>query len=142
MSRMTNLDRLLTWMIRANAAILIVAILPIFFPTEFMAEIHEWFGLGTLSRDRLTEYLTRSAATCYTLHGGVLLLLSTDVPRYRPMIPWMYGLHLAFAGFLLGIDLYAGMPGWWTASEVGSISLVAVVVLIVERLARKVSRSR
>ena len=58
---MSPADRLLIWLIRANAAILLCAAVPIFFPTELMADMHQWLGLGTLARDRLTEYLTRSA---------------------------------------------------------------------------------
>ena len=140
MNRMTHSDRWLAWLIRANAAMLVVAVVPVFFPTELMAEMHERFGLGPFPRDRLTEYLTRSAAACYALHGGLLILLSTDVCRYRPLIPWVYYLHLGFAGFLLGIDLFAGMPGWWIASEVGTISTVAIILLIVERIARNAAQ--
>src|SRR6478672_4148199 len=119
---MTPADRALTWLVRANAAILLAAVVPVFFPTDLMGEFHQRLGLGELVRDRLTEYLTRSAAACYALHGGVLALVSTDVRRYRPLIAPLYFLHLAFATAMLGIDLFAGMPLWWTATEVGAIA--------------------
>ena len=75
---MSPADRLLTWLIRANAAILLCAALPIFFPTELMAEMHQRLGLGTFVRDRLTEYLTRSVSACYAMHGAVIPCLNTD----------------------------------------------------------------
>jgi hypothetical protein len=102
-----------------------------------MAEMHQRLGLGTFARDRLTEYLTRSASACYAMHGAVLLVLASDVRRYRRFIDWMYTIHLLFALTVLGIDLYAGMPRWWTAAEVGTISAVAVTVLTVNRVAKR-----
>lgn len=130
---MTSADCALTWLVRANAAILLAAVVPVFFPTDLMADLHQRLGLGGLARDRLTEYLTRSAAACYALHGGVLVLISTDVCRYRPLIVPLYGLHLAFAAAMLGIDLFAGMPWWWTIAEVGTIGGVAVAALLLNR---------
>lgn len=130
-------ERTLPWLIRANAAVLLAAVVPAFFPTELMAELHGRFGLGEMVRGRLTEYLTRSAAAGYALHGGVLLALAADVVRYRRLIEWVYVLHLLFAAAVFGIDLYAGMPGWWTAAEAGTIAAVAVVVLAVNRAAKR-----
>ena len=138
---MSAADRLLTWLIRANAAILLCAALPIVFPTELMAEMHQRLGLGTLARDRLTEYLTRSASACYAMHGAVLLVLASDVRRYRRLIDWMYVIHFLFALTMLGIDLYAGMPGWWTVAEVGTIGVVAVTVFTVNQVAKRASPS-
>jgi len=134
---MTPADRLLTWLIRANAAVLLLAAVPVFFPTELMARMHADLGLGSFPESRLTEYLTRSAAACYAMHGAAVLLLSTNVRRYRPMIPWVYRVHLAFAGTVLGIDRYAGMPAWWTVAEAGTIMSVAVVILAVNRWAAR-----
>lgn len=128
-------DRALTWLVRINAAILLAAVVPVFFPTDVMAELHHRLGLGEFVRGRLTEYLTRSAAACYALHGGALALVSADVRRYRPLIAPLYGLHLAFAATMLGIDWYAGMPLWWTAAESGTIAGFAVVALGLNRRA-------
>ena len=130
---MITADRALTWLVRANAAILLAAVVPVFFPTDLMAELHHRLGLGELVRGRLTEYLTRSAAACYALHGGVLALVSTDVRRFRPLIAPLYVMHLAFAAAMLGIDLHAGMPLWWTTAEVGTISGVAIFALVLNR---------
>ena len=125
--------RLLTWLIRANAAILLLAMIPMLFQPEWMSQLHSMLGLGTLNVNPLIEYLTRSASACYALHGGVLLALSTDVRRYQPLIPWVYVGHLVFAGVMVAIDLYAGMPWWWTLAEGGTITVVAVLILGVSR---------
>lgn len=132
---MTPADRLLTWLIRANAAILFVAVVPIFFPPGLMADMHARFGLGALPREPIVEYLTRSAAACYAMHGGVVWLLAFDVRAYRRLITGVYRLHLLFAATVFGIDLYAGLPWWWTAAEGGTIAVVAGVILAVNRVA-------
>ena len=48
---MTPTDRLLTWLIRANAAVLLLAVVPVFFPPDLMADMHRRFDLGELARD-------------------------------------------------------------------------------------------
>jgi hypothetical protein len=136
---MTPLDRLLARLIRLNAAVLLLAAVPVFFPTDLMAAMHARLGLGTFPRDRLTEYLTRSAAACYALHGAVVWMLARDVVRYRDLIAGVYRLHLVFAAAVCGIDLWAGMPGWWTLSEGGTIAVVALAIGEVNRRAKRAS---
>ena len=134
---MTPLDRRLTLLIRLNAAVLLLAAVPVVFPTDLMAAMHARMGLGPFPRDRLTEYLTRSAAACYALHGAVVWMLSWDVARYRDLVTGMYRLHLLFAATIAGIDVWAGMPGWWTLAEAGTIASVAVVIGEVNRRAKR-----
>lgn len=68
----------------------------------------------------------------------VLLVLASDVRRYRRFIDWMYAaIHFLFALTMLGIDLFAGMPGWWTAAEVGTIRAVAVTIFTVNQMAKR-----
>jgi hypothetical protein len=128
---MSRTQRRLLWFLRVDAVILLSALLPILFPTEWMAELHERLGLGAFPRHRLTEYLTRSIAACYALHGAVVWLLTTDWPRYRPLIAPVFRLHVVFAAVILGVDLFAGMPVWWVLAESGTIAGFALIVLIV-----------
>ena len=134
---MAPLDRLLTRLIRLNAAVLLLAAAPMLFPTDLMAGMHERLGLGPFPRDRLTEYLTRSAAACYALHGAVVWMLSRDVVKYRELVTGVYRLHLLFALTVCGVDLWAGMPGWWTLAEGGTIAAVAVGIGAVNRRAAR-----
>jgi hypothetical protein len=65
----------------------------------------------------VVEYLARSLSAFYAILGALCLVLTTDLDRYRPLVR---SLGLAFALMsvaLLGVDLAAGMPWWWTASE-------------------------
>ncbi|OWK45212.1 hypothetical protein [Fimbriiglobus ruber] len=126
---MSRPDRLLTWLLRANAAVLLCAAVPVFFPADLMADAHARLGLGAFPHGRLTEYLARSLSACYALHGVVIWLLSTDVCRYRPLLVPVYISHVVFAVTLAGIDLSAGMPAWWAYTEAGTIVVVAGIIL-------------
>ena len=67
----------------------------------------------------------------------MLLVLASDVRRYRRFIDWMYVIHFLFALTMLGIDLFAGMPPWWTVAEVGTIGVVAVTIFAVNQAAKR-----
>ena len=42
--------------------------------------------LGPFPTAPIVEYLARSLSAFYALHGVITLVISTDVPRYRPLI--------------------------------------------------------
>ncbi len=126
----------LTWLLRFIGGVMLLATLAVFLPTDAMAAIHRRIGLGELPRAAITEYLARSLSALYALHGAVLLLLASDVARYRTLIAAVGLLHVAFGGVTLWIDLAAGMPSWWTLNEGGPVALAGGVIYL---LARRVS---
>jgi hypothetical protein len=66
-------------------------------------------------------------------------VVAADLERYRPLV-WFLGVAFALMSLvLLGVDLAAGMPWWWTASE-GPGGVVFGALLFV--LARQVHRPR
>lgn len=86
-------------------------------PTAWMAATHEALGLGPFPEAPITEYLTRCLSLFYFLIGLLLWTVSNDLDRYRVLIGRM-GFASVFGGFaLLGVDLYAGLPFWWTWHE-------------------------
>jgi hypothetical protein len=59
----------------------------------------------------------------------MLLVLASDVRRYRDLIRW-YGRVIAVAGLLLvGVDIAESMPVWWTAFEGITVVGIGVVIL-------------
>lgn len=67
--------------------------------------------------DLLTLYLARTTSLLYAFHGAVLLLLSNDIERYRPLIRFWGALTALLGVLLLTIDLLESVPVWWTAFE-------------------------
>ncbi len=49
--------------------------------------------------------------------GALCLVVAADLERYRPLVRFL-GAGFALAGLvLLGVDVGAGMPWWWSAFE-------------------------
>ena len=57
---------------------LMSAIIPVFFPVDLMATLHQWLGvwgeLGDFPDAPITIYLARSTSLLYALHGAVMFL--------------------------------------------------------------------
>ena len=122
-------ERWLTYLLRFGGVLLGTALFAVLLPDARMAAIHQRLGLGEYPAAPLTSYLTRAVSALYALHGVVLLALSTDVRRYRPVIGWVGWATIGFGLAHLGIDLYAGMPTWWLLAESPWILAIGIVII-------------
>jgi hypothetical protein len=84
---------------------------------SWMASIHDGLGLGPMPTGPAVEYLARSVSAFYVLFGAVCLVLAGDLERYRPLARFLAALLGLMGVAMLGIDVAAGMPAWWTVSE-------------------------
>jgi len=108
----------------------------VFMPTAWMERSHRLLGLGAFPATPLVDYLTRSLSALYGIHGGLLLVVSGDVGRHARIVRYLGGMNVALGLMMLGIDLHAGMPVWWTFAEGPPVVVVGVTMLV---LIRKVS---
>lgn len=134
-------EKILIWILRIGGALTVLAFPTALLPTSSMADIHAWLGLGEFPDRPITEYLTRSLSLLYGFHGVLLLVISTDVRRYRTLILWLAWLMIGLGPALLGIDLYAGLPALWTWSEGPPVFLTAVLALYLLRSVPDADRS-
>ena len=123
-------ERLLRWILTAAGTVLLSAALFVFLPTEWMARTHRALGLGSFPDAPLTQYLTRSIAALYAIHGALVLLAARDVRRYLPFVRLIGTTDAAFGLAMLGIDLHAGMPRWWTLIEGPPVFLTGALVFV------------
>ncbi len=135
---MDQTEKLLKLVLRLTGVVLVLALAAVFLPVRWMAASHSWLGLGQFPESSLTDYLTRSISALYAVQGGLFLLASTDVARFLPVVRYLGLTHVIFGLLILGIDLHAGMPSYWTFVEGPSIVLIGVVVLW---LARRLSNA-
>ena len=76
----------------------------------------------------LVEYLTRSISALYAYHGGVFLLMATDIRRYRDLALY-FGLgDMVFGAVVFAIGLYAGLPPIWLWGEGPPTVLIGLVI--------------
>jgi hypothetical protein len=130
---MPAVSTVLAWLLQLAGIITSTAFLAIFLPIDWMAAIHSAVGLGEFPRAPVVDYLARSVAAFYGFHGVLLLLVSTDVVRYRLFVWYVAVLDVVFGLILLLIDLHAGMPLVWTLFEGPSIIVFGVVVGLLNR---------
>lgn len=109
----TGGDRWLVVWLRTIGAVDLLAFVAMTLPVETLAQVHAWLGLGTFPESVIAAYLTRTASMLYGLCGVLLLFLSTDVDRYRPLIRFMAGCGMAAGVMLIAIDAASQMPAWW-----------------------------
>ena len=102
---------------RFVGTVLLLALVAVFLPTETMARIHAVLGLGEMPRGALVEYLTRSMSALYAVHGGLFLLMASDLRRYRGMAIYFGAADIVFGSLVFGIGLRAGLPSLWLWSE-------------------------
>jgi len=126
-------ERLLVLLLRLGGGLMLLATLAIVLPTPWMVATHASLGMGELPRAGIVEYLTRSVSALYALHGGLLLVLSTDVRRYVGVIAYLGAANVPLGVVLLAIDVHAGMPWYWTIAEGPPVTLFGVVLLLLVR---------
>ena len=119
---------------------LLLATVPIFFPVSLMATIHGWLALGEFPDRPITIYLARSTSLLYAIHGLLILIVSFNLERYWPLVPVFGWLHVVIGLLMLGIDLTAPMPWYWTAAEGIPISIAGLVIIWLYRQANSLDQ--
>ena len=123
----------LTGLLRLGAMVLLLAFGAVFLPAAWMSSSHTALGLGAFPRSALVDYLTRSVSALYAIKGGLYLVLSTDVVRYAPVIGYVAWSTVGFGLLMLGVDLHAGMPWYWTWIEGPVVTIVGLVLVGLQR---------
>ena len=114
---MTKADKVLVLLLRIVGVGALFALLAVFMPVSWMAATHRWLGLGEMPTAPVVEYLARSLSAFYAVFGALCLLVASDLGRYRPLVRFL-GVAFALLGLvMLGVDVGAGMPWWWSAFE-------------------------
>jgi hypothetical protein len=114
---MTKSDRALVLLLRIVGVGSLFALVAVVMPTSWMVATHRWLGLGEMPTGPVVEYLARSLSAFYALFGAICLVLASDLERYRPLVRFLALAVVLMSLVVLGVDLAAGMPWWWSASE-------------------------
>ena len=81
-------EKLLVWILRAAGVVCVLAIVPMLMPTAWAQSAHAAIGLGDLPGEPIVEYLVRGMSAMCALYGGLLLVLASNVHRYRRVITY------------------------------------------------------
>ncbi len=110
-------DDVLVMLLRFLGVTALFALAAVFMPVSWMGETHRWLGLGEMPTSPIVEYLARSNSVFYVLFGALFLLVASDLERYRPLVRFLAAAFALTGLVLIGIDVAAGLPSWWSAFE-------------------------
>jgi hypothetical protein len=128
--------RLLVALLRLGAFVTGSGFFAVLLPVDWMATAHRWLGLGELPRVAIVDYLTRSNAALYGCHGVLLWIVSRDPVRYHGIVRYIGWMNIGFGLTILGIDLHAGLPAFWTIAEGPGVVVLGAAVLYLSRARR------
>lgn len=84
----------------------------------------------------LVMFMIRQASYAYGMHGISLLVLATDLKRFRPLI-LLNGLSFLLAApVFFVIDYSTGMPWFWTIADSVGCGFFGAAVLVLDRRVR------
>lgn len=133
----TATERWLVILLRIAGPLMLLAFGAIFLPTEWMAASHRRLGLGEFPASSLVEYLTRSVSALYAIHGGLYLVIASNLRRYAGVLTYVACANVVFGVLMVGIDLKARLPWYWTLAEGPPVAAFGVLLL---GMLRKVPR--
>jgi hypothetical protein len=111
-------DYSLAVLLRLIGAAELAALAFVFAPVGWMDVVHDRFlGLGPLPPSPIVEYLARHLSALYAVHGAIIVGISMDVSRYRPLAVILGWGHVVL-GLVLGwTDWSAGFSWVWALGE-------------------------
>lgn len=119
----------LMWLLRVLGTIDLLAIVIVFLPANGIVAAHRLTGLETLPEAPLVGYLIRTSSALYALHGALILFMSADVARYRPVIRLLGWLAIVHGALNLYIGTVVGMPVWWRCAEGPTFAAAGFAIL-------------
>ncbi|PHQ33595.1 hypothetical protein [Rhodopirellula bahusiensis] len=129
-------DHRLKWFLRIIGVTALLAFAAAVMPEKWMIEIAQEIGIDPFPESPLTFYLARNLSLLYGFVGGLLCILSSDLPRYRDLIGWAAVGTIAFGLLQLIVDSMSGLPGWWTVGEGGSTLAGGLLLRWLEQTAK------
>jgi hypothetical protein len=134
---MTKTDKALVLLLRLVGVGSLFALVAVVMPSSWMAATHRWLGLGEMPTAPVVEYLARSVSAFYALFGAICLVLASDLERYRPLVRFLALAVVLMSLVVLGVDLAAGMPWWWSASEGPGGVVFGALLFVLARSSRR-----
>jgi hypothetical protein len=128
-----NSLHLQAWLMRLAGVVEILAFIAVVMPRSWMETSHTWLGLGEMPAAPVLMFMIRQASYTYGVHGISLLVLASNVERFRPLVI-LNGIAFLVAGpvFFL-IDYTSGMPWWWTIADPLSCLTFGAALLLLNR---------
>ena len=131
-------ERRLALLVGLAGWVMLLALPAAVMPRRWMADAHEWLGLGAFPETPIAEYLARSTSAMCALVGAVLVVAARHVRRYAPVIRVIsVGILIAAAG---GALMFLGDPAIGIhvlVDSLGACCVFAAILLFQARARRR-----
>ncbi len=122
--------------LRAGGAFMLLAVAGVVMPPQWMDWLHRQLELGPLPQAPIVDYLARITSAAYAAIGGLMLLASADLRRFRPFVTYSLVAPAVMAVTVwVAINFTAPAMRWWLLGDVVSAGLFCVVGLALQRRA-------
>jgi hypothetical protein len=125
------------WFLRVVGSFALLAAPCALMPYSWMDAVHRQLGMGPLPAEPIVGYLARSTSAFYALQGGLLWLVSFDLPRHRLVLNYVGASFLVMGAFLWWVDAVEGMPAFWRDWEGPLVIVYGLVFLGLNRWANR-----
>lgn len=122
------METFLRFVLRWVGSVSLLALVAVVIPYAWMDATHRWLGLGRLPSEPVVGYLARSVSAFYALLGGLLWVMSFDLPRHRTALCYLGIAFVIFGAALIGIDWAEGLPLFWRAGEGPWVMLIGAAI--------------
>ncbi len=132
-------ERWLVLLLRGVGGICLLALIPLWMPRSWIDAGHRWLGWGEFPVAPIAEYLARSVSALSAFYGGLLVVVSFDVRRYRPVIRYQALAIMLLSASGVVVGGWAGVPRWFVAGDAAVCWAYCVPMLV---LVRRVGQRR
>jgi len=124
-------DPTLALLLRLLGAAELAALFFVFAPLGWMDAVHDRvLGLGPLPPGRIVEYLARHLSALYAVHGAMVVAISFDLPRYRPLVRVLGWSHVGLGVAVGWADWSAGFPWAWALGEGTLVAACGALIVV------------
>jgi len=129
-------DRWLLLYLRLIGGSALFAFLASVMPSSWIVSISEELGFDPFPNSPLTFYLARNLSLLYGFVGATLLIIASDLARYRPLVRYAALGTILFSACQFVVDSLSGLPSWWTWGESGSTLIGGIILYWIERMGK------
>ncbi|MEM6777314.1 MAG: hypothetical protein AAF670_06630 [Planctomycetota bacterium] len=126
-------DRWLLLFLRGVGGFTLFAFAAAVMPANWMVAIADELHVTMPADSPLAFYLARNLSLLYGYVGAALLVIATDLQRYRPLVHWAAWGTISFSLAQFVVDGQSGLPMWWTLGESGSTLLGGCLLMWIDR---------
>ncbi len=137
MGQTRTAERWLALLLRFVGGVCLLALVSLWMPPGWIDAGHRWLGWGAFPNAPIAEYLARSVSALSAFYGGLLVALSCDVCRYRPLIRYQAVAIMVLSASGVVVGRWAGVPLWFVGGDAAACWAYCIPMLV---LTGRVSR--